>query len=178
MTLSDLKKRIPDYAKDLRLNLTSVLSEEGAPGLNETQVWGTAVACAYACRNVAFAKAIEVMATEVIGDEEVVGAKASAAIMGMNNVYYRFLHLVDDEQYGQLPAKLRMNVIGRPGIDKVNFELYSLAVSSINACELCVGSHEKTLRKEGLGVEAVQSSVRIASVINAVAVILEHEGID
>lgn len=177
MSLTDLKNRIPDYAKDLRLNLTSVLSEEGAPGLNENQIWGTAVACAYASRNVAFAKAIEAIAVEVIGEAEVAGARAAAAIMGMNNVYYRFLHLVEDKQYAQLPAKLRMNVIGRPGIDKLNFEIYSLAVSTINACEMCVGSHEQTLRKAGFGVEAVQSSVRIASVIHAVAVVLDYEGI-
>ena len=39
-----LKDRIPDYAKDLRLNLSSVLTPQGAPGLTEPQLWMTALA--------------------------------------------------------------------------------------------------------------------------------------
>ena len=65
-------------------------------------------------------------------------ARAAAAIMGMNNIYYRFLHLVEDAEYQTMPARLRMNVIGNPGIDKLDFELLSLAVSAVNGCGLCV----------------------------------------
>jgi len=93
--------------------------------------------------------------------------------MGMNNIYYRFLHLAEDPEYAQMPARLRMNVIGNPGIDKVDFELLSLAVSTINGCGTCVASHERQLRQHGLGREAVQSAVRIASTVHAVARVLE-----
>jgi alkyl hydroperoxide reductase subunit D len=96
-------------------------------------------------------------------------AHAAAAIMGMNNVYYRFLHLVEDEEYKQLPARLRMNVIGNPGIDKLDFELLSLAVSVINGCGTCVVAHERQLRKHGTSREAIQSAVRIAATVHAVA---------
>ena len=95
--------------------------------------------------------------------------------MGMNNVYYRFAHLASEEDYAKLPARLRMNVIGNPGIEKVNFELYSLAVSAINGCGMCIDSHEKMLRKADLSKEGIQDAVRIASVINAVAVVLDNE---
>jgi alkyl hydroperoxide reductase subunit D len=93
--------------------------------------------------------------------------------MGMNNIYYRFMHLVDNDEYQKLPAKLRMNVIGNPGVDKTEFELYCLAVSAINGCGACVSSHEKIVRKGGISAEGVQSSVRIASVVHGVAVALE-----
>ena len=95
--------------------------------------------------------------------------------MGMNNIYYRFLHLVEDEEYQTMPARLRMNVIGNPGIDQLDFELLSLAVSAVNGCGLCITSHERKLREEGVSREAVQSAVRIAAVIHAVAGVLEYQ---
>jgi alkyl hydroperoxide reductase subunit D len=95
--------------------------------------------------------------------------------MGMNNVYYRFLHLVEDEEYAKLPARLRMNVLGSPGVAKADFELLSLAVSAVNGCGKCVASHERALRQHGVPREAVQSAVRIASVIHAVAGVLDYE---
>ena len=94
--------------------------------------------------------------------------------MGMNNIYYRFLHLVEDAEYAQMPARLRMNVIGNPGIDKLDFELLSLAVSAINGCGMCVVAHEQQLRKHEVSREAIQSAVRIAATIHAVAGVLEH----
>ena len=95
--------------------------------------------------------------------------------MGMNNVYYRFLHLVGDDEYARMPARLRMNVMAKPGIDQADFELYSLAVSAVNGCGKCIESHEQTLRRHGIGREAVQSVARIAAVIHAVAATLAHE---
>jgi alkyl hydroperoxide reductase subunit D len=96
--------------------------------------------------------------------------------MAMNNVYYRFLHLVEDEEYGKLPARLRMSVVGNPGIAKADFELLSLVVSAINGCGSCIASHERQLRQHGLSREAVQSAVRIAAVVHAVARVLEGNG--
>ena len=170
-----LRDRIPDYARDLRLNLSSVLTPQGAPGLSEAQLWMTALASAIASRNAELARAIEAAATEKLEPVQVEAARAAAAIMGMNNVYYRFLHLVEDDEYAKLPARLRMNVIGSPGVDKADFELMSLAVSAVNGCGKCVSSHERILRQHNLGREAVQSAVRIASVIHAVAGVLDYE---
>lgn len=175
LSINDIKQRIPDYAKDLKLNLSSVLTPEGAPGLTNTQIYGVALAAAIAARNVALTQQIEALVRDQVDEATVTGTKAAAAIMGMNNVYYRFLSLVEDKEYASLPARLRMNVIGKPGIDKADFELYSLAVSVVNACSKCVIAHEQELRKHGLGREGIQSAVRIASVIHAVAVTLEYE---
>ena len=94
--------------------------------------------------------------------------------MGMNNVYYRFTHQVEDPQYATLPARLRMNVIGNPGIATTDFELLSLAVSAINGCGACVAAHERQVRQQGLGREAVRSAVRSAATVHAVARVLRN----
>jgi alkyl hydroperoxide reductase subunit D len=175
-TLDTLRDALPDYARDLKLNLGSVLSPTGAPGLTEQQIWAVALGAAEASRNAAFAAAIGGLAAAHLDAAYQTGARAAAAIMGMNNVYYRFLHLVEDPEYGRMPARLRMNVIGNPGIDKVDFELISLAVSAINGCGTCVASHERQVRQHGLSREAVQSAVRIAATVHAVARVLDNVG--
>ena len=174
MNLNDLKARLPDYAKDLRLNLDSVLGEAGAPGLNARQIAIIALASAIASRHAPLTAAIRSRFSDVLSDAEADGARAAAAIMGMNNIYYRFVHLIGDEEYGKLRAGLRMNVMANPGCDKIDFELASLAVSAINGCGMCLESHEKTLRKHEVAVQTIQSAARIAAVIHAVAVGLEQ----
>jgi alkyl hydroperoxide reductase subunit D len=175
MKIEQTRDALPDYARDLKLNLGTVLSPNGAPGLNEKQIWSIALASAIAARNTGFARSIEAEAREHLADVDIEGAKAAAAIMGMNNIYYRFLHLVEDGEYQGMPARLRMNVIANHGIDKLDFELISLAVSAVNGCGLCVTSHEKKLRQHEVSRESIQSAVRIAATIHAVAGVLEFE---
>ena len=175
MSLDIIKDQLPDYARDLKLNLGSVLTPQGAPGLSERQIASLALATAIASRNPVLTAAVEAWARPHLDDAHLGASRAAAAIMGMNNVYYRFLHLVEDAEYQTMPARLRMNVIGAPGIDKLDFELLSLAVSAVNGCGLCVTSHEKKLRSGGISREQIQSAVRIASVIHAVAGVLEYE---
>jgi alkyl hydroperoxide reductase subunit D len=173
-TLDLIRDAIPDYARDLKLNLGSVLTSAGAPGLNEQQIWAVAVASAIASRNPAFARGIEAAAGEHLDAAHLQAARAAAAIMGMNNIYYRFLHLVEDAEYQSMPARLRMNILANPGIDKLDFELLSLAVSAVNGCGLCISSHEKKLRQHGFTREMIQSAVRIAATVHAVAGVLEY----
>ncbi|MGC1457027.1 MAG: carboxymuconolactone decarboxylase family protein [Steroidobacteraceae bacterium] len=174
-SLDTIRDSLPDYARDLRLNLGSVLATTGAPGLTERQIWAVAVAAAIASRHVPLARDLEALAAAHLSPADLNAARAAAAVMGMNNIYYRFLHLVDDAEYQQMPARLRMNVLANPGIDKTDFELLSLAVSAINGCGTCVASHERQLRQHGVSREAVQSAVRIAATVHAVAGVLEFE---
>ncbi|MGH8265481.1 MAG: carboxymuconolactone decarboxylase family protein [Steroidobacteraceae bacterium] len=174
-SLESIADRLPDYARDLKLNLGSVLTAQGAPGLDARQIWSIALATAIAARNVQLARAIEALAAEHLDEAHRRAAKAAAAIMGMNNVYYRFLHLVEDPEYQTLPARLRMQVIASHGIGRDDFELLSLAVSAVNGCGLCITSHEKKLRAAGVEREAIQSAVRIGAVVHAVAGVLEFE---
>ena len=174
MNLNEIKAALPDYAKDRRLNLDSVLGVNGAPGLDERQIRAVALASAIAARHLPLTTALATFAAERLSPAEADGARAAAAMMGMTNVYYRFTHLVANEDYATLRAGLRMNVMHSPGIDKVAFELCALAVSAINGCGACVDSHEKVLRQHGAGAQAVQSAARIAAVVQAVAVTLEQ----
>jgi alkyl hydroperoxide reductase subunit D len=171
MSLEALRNRLPDYAKDLKLNIGSLATE---PALTEQQRAGTFVASAIASRNEVVTAAILAEFAPQLSPEALTAAKAAAAIMGMNNVYYRFTHLVGGD-YPSMPAKLRMNVMAKPGVDKVDFELWSLAVSAINGCGMCMEAHEKVVRHGGLGAEQVQAAVRIAAVVHAVAGVIEAE---
>ncbi|HET7757239.1 MAG TPA: carboxymuconolactone decarboxylase family protein [Steroidobacteraceae bacterium] len=175
-SLESLREALQGYARDLQLNLGSVLTPAGAPGLSERQLWAVALAAAAASRNAAFTRDLQALAARHLDAAHVSAAHAAAAIMAMNNVYYRFLHLVEDEEYALLPARLRMSVIGSPGIARADFELLALAVSAINGCGSCVAAHERQLRQHGLGREAVHSAVRIAATVHAVARVLEGAG--
>ena len=174
MNLSDLRNTLPDYAKDLKLNLDSVLSDSGSPGLDGKQIRVIALASAIASRYLPLNHAIEAFAAEQLSPEEIAGAKAAAAIMAMNNIYYRATHLIQNSEYATLRAGLRMNIMGNSGLDKITFELASLAVSAINGCGACMDSHEKVVRKHEVSAQGVQSSLKIGAVVHAVAVTLEQ----
>lgn len=172
MSLENLKQALPDYAKDLKLNLGSLAAE---PSLTPQQRAGTFIAAALASRSETVTAAVVDEFGPQLSPTALEAAKAAAAIMAMNNIYYRFVHLVSASDYKSLPAKLRMNVIGKPGVEKVDFELWSLAVSAVNGCGMCIDAHERELRKAGLGIEAIQAAVRIASVVHAVAATIDGE---
>ncbi|MFF3254552.1 alkyl hydroperoxide reductase [Actinacidiphila glaucinigra] len=174
MALDELKSALPDYAKDLKLNLGSVIGNSELP---QQQLWGTVLATAIASRSAIVLRALEPEARENLSPEAYQAAKAAAAIMAMNNVYYRTRHLLSDPEYGNLRAGLRMNVIGNPGVDKTDFELWSLAVSAINGCGMCLDSHEQVLRKAGVERETVQEAFKIAAVVQAVAATLDAEAV-
>ncbi len=170
IAVEEVRATLPDAAKDIRLNLQSVL-ESGA--LNDAQKWGVALACAIAARNPRLRDAVLQDALAKAGDAVVEDAKASAVLMAMNNVYYRFRHMVGKPAYSQKPARLRMQRIAQPLTNKVDFELFCLAVSAINGCEACVRAHEQVVIEGGLSEEQVHDAVRIAAVVNAAAVALE-----
>lgn len=172
MNLETLKAALPDYAKDLKLNLGSLANETS---LTDQQKWGTFLACTFAIGEPRTIHAIIGETEAKLTPEAVKAAKAAASIMGMNNVYYRFTHLVHNETYRTMPAKLRMQVIGAPGVEKGDFELWCMAVSAVNGCGMCMESHERVLREAGFSPEQIQASVRIGAVVNAVARTLAAE---
>jgi alkyl hydroperoxide reductase subunit D len=172
MSLETLRETLPDYAKDLRLNISTLLGETT---LTEVQKAGTFIACALASRNATLIRATIKEFEDKISSENMTAAKAAASIMGMNNIYYRFVHLAEHKDYKTMPAKLRMNIIANPGADKIDFELWCLAVSAINGCGMCIDSHDTKLRGHGVSNEIIQTSIRIASVMHAVAATLDGE---
>lgn len=169
MEINTLRERIGEFAKDIKLNLGTVLTTDGSPGLTQQQIYGVALTAAYTVASLELIRAIEADAAAILSDAERQATKAASAIMAMNNVYYRYMHFADDAELAKLPARLRMNVIGKPGIAKLDFELYSLAASAINGCETCVKAHVREATKGGVSLEGVQSVGRIAAVIRAAA---------
>jgi alkyl hydroperoxide reductase subunit D len=169
-TLEALRNSIPEAAKDIRVNLQTVLQ---ANALSPAQRWGVAIASASAARHSELRDALIEAARGEVDEAVVEDALAAAALMAMNNVYYRFRHLVGKPSYATMPARLRMNRLVQPSTTKVDFELISLAVSAINGCEVCIRAHEQVVVTAGLGEEAVHDAVRIAATVNAAAVALE-----
>lgn len=169
--LNQLREQFPDAARDIKINLTNVL-QPGA--LNAAQAWGVAMATAYAARNEKLIKAVHSDAKMAGIDDAVLDdAKAAAILMGMNNVYYRFRHLIGKEEYSQKPARLRMLRLSQVATNKVDFELFCLAVSAVNNCESCLKSHEAVVIEGGLTTDQVHDAVRIGAVLNAAAMALE-----
>ncbi len=175
MNLDALIEAIPSYAKDLKLNFSSVVRQQTE--LNDQQAWGTVVASAITSRNQELITAALDEAATRLNPEALEAAKGAAAIMGMNNVFYRFLHFSTNEKYRTMRAGLRMNIIRTHGIDPLDFELWSVAASAINGCGACVDSHEKVLRDKGVSEEKILAAVRIASVTHAIAVVLDTESV-
>ncbi len=168
--LDALRDRFPDWARDVKLNLQSVLQ----PGsLTPAQRWGVAVASAAATRNAELREATLADARAEVDAAVIDDALAAVSLMGMNNVYYRFRHLSGKPVYSEKPARLRMQRIAKPATTKVDFELFCLAVSAINACEVCIQSHEKVVTEGGLTEDQVHDAARIAAVFAAAAVSLE-----
>jgi alkyl hydroperoxide reductase subunit D len=170
MNLEQLLDTVPASAKDLKLNLSNLLRQ---PELTPQQIWGTALTSAITSRNPALTAAIAGEAKTHLTPEAYEAARSAAAIMGMNNIYYRFQHLAENKKYATIPARLRMNAIRSHGIDVVDFEIYCIAASAINGCGACVDSHERVVREKGTGEEIILACVRIASVIHALATVFD-----
>ena len=168
MSLKSFADALPDYAKDLRLNMSSLLNDQT---LGDQRKYGLLLACAHGTGHKPMVDAAEAEVEGKLSAEAANAARAAAAVMAMNNVYYRFVHLASNPEYGTMPAKLRMNVIGSPGIDKADFELFSLAVSAMNGCGMCIDSHEKVLKSHGVSAALIQAAARIGAVVKAVATV-------
>ena len=168
MSLKDFAGALPEFAKDIRLNVGSLLNEQH---LTDQQKFGLLLTCAHGTGYKPLVEATEAEVADKLTPEAANAARAAAAVMAMNNVYYRFVHLAGNQEYGNMPAKLRMNVIGAPGIDKVDFELFSLAVSAMNGCGMCIDAHEQVLKKAGTSAETIQTAVRVGAVMKAVATV-------
>ena len=168
--LEALRARIPDIARDVRLNLDTVMS--GGP-LSPAQRWGVAAAAAVAARNPVLRDAVVADARTEAGDAIVDDALAAGALMAMNNVYYRTRHMLGKDAYAERPPRLRMNRLGHPASSKANMELFSLAVSAVNGCEACLVMHEQAVIGGGLSEDQVHDAIRIAATIYAAAVALE-----
>ena len=168
MSLKEFADALPDYAKDLRLNLSSILNDQQ---LGDERKNALLLSCAHGSGYRPLVEAAEAEVEGKLPEQVANAARGAAALMAMNNVYYRFVHLVANPEYGTMPARLRMNLIGSHGIAKEEFELFSMAVSAMNGCGMCMDSHERVLLQHGVKPDTIQAAVRIAAVIKALATV-------
>jgi len=172
MTLDALIDSLPSSARDLKLNFSSLVRNNIE--LTPQQLWGTVTVAAIATRSAALTGAVLAAASAQLSPQALEAARTSAAIMGMNNIFYRFQHLSSNPKYSTMGARLRMNGLRGHGVEDVDFELWSLAVSAINGCGKCLDAHEKVVRDKGATEELVMAVVRVASVIHAIGVVLDQ----
>ena len=162
MSLTEVKASLPDYAKDLRLNLDSVLNESGAPGLSTKQIFLIALASAIGSRHAPLTQAIAEETAKVADAAEIGGAKAAAAIMGMTNIYYRFTHLVSEKDYATLPARLNIEVCCEPHLPPVladATQMQQIVINLANNAAQAISTGPGNIR---IGLDAVTLGAALA----------------
>jgi alkyl hydroperoxide reductase subunit D len=163
--LDAIKARIPDYAKDARLNLDGALRRSALP---PREALGAALAAAYAASSPDLVGAIR--ESGALDPADTQGALAAAALMGMNNVWYPYVEMANDPELATLRPELRMNAYANHGgVDRRAFELWALAASIVGKCHFCVASHYKLLKESGVTVQQLRDVGRIAAVVHAAA---------
>ncbi|AMV36485.1 carboxymuconolactone decarboxylase family protein [Planctomyces sp. SH-PL62] len=171
-SLDDLKSSLGDDTKDLRLNLGNVLD---TGDLEPGERWATALASAYFLRAGELVAALTAAGAPHLTPAAIADARAAAAIMGMNTVYYRFRHMIGKPSYSQRQAGLRMSRMGKPATTKGLFELASMACAVLAGCEACIKAHEHSLLHEGYTEDRVHQAVRIAAVVQGFAIAVAAE---
>ncbi|SRR5690554_5027190 len=169
MNMTDYRNGLGEHGKDTKLNLSNLFGNVETSGMTATQFYGTALALAYSIGDSDLIAAVQAEADGKIEANVDAAAKLAATLMAMNNIYYRFVHLCTDKQFSKMPAGLRMNGMANPGVEKTDFELYSLAVSALNGCGMCIDSHVGVLLKHNVSAQVIQQSIKMAAVLNAAA---------
>lgn len=173
MNFETILNNIPEYAKDIKLNLSSLINNH-AP-LSDNLFVGSVLAAAFATKDVTLSRDVSEVVQDLLKPNEVNAVHSAVSIMGMTNIYYRFTDLVEDKSYATMPSGLRMNILRDPGVDKVDFEAWSLVVSIIGGCHKCVTAHEQQLVRHGMSKESVQLLAKIASVMNSLSAVMVIE---
>ena len=169
--LTSIKALVPDYARDIRLNLDATIARSALP---PREAIGAALAAAFAARSQPLVSAIR--ESGALSEADVQGALTAASLMGMNNAWYPYVEMAQDPDLATARAELRMNAYANHGgVDKRAFELWSLAASIVGKCGFCVASHYKLLKGAGVTVQELRDTGRIAAVINAAAQVLAVE---
>lgn len=169
--LNAIKDRIPDYARDVRLNLDGAIARSS---LEPADAVGAALAAAYAAKSKPLVDAIR--GSGQLSDSDANAALTAAALMGMNNVWYPYVEMAGDEELKTQRAELRMNAYAtHGGVDKRRFELFALAASIVGKCHFCVASHYSLLKETGMSAVQLRDIGRIAAVIVAAANVLAVE---
>ena len=170
--LNNILEKLPEYAKDIKLNYSSIVNNHS--GLSDEQFYGVILSSAIASRNNDLVNGIKSQYVEFLKESTLNGVNAAVAMMSMTNIYYRFAHIIENDSYIKMNPGLRMNIMRDPGVEKLDFEIYSLAVSIVNGCGMCITAHEKQLvSHHGVSLETIQLIAKISAIIHSLSVITE-----
>lgn len=167
MTLENILSNLPEYAKDIKLNFSSILNNHSI--MSETQFYGTLLAASLASKNITVTAAIKTETAKHLDEKNINAVYAAATLMAMNNIYYRFTDLIEDDSFAKMPAGLRMNVMRDHGARNTDFEIWSLSVSVINGCSMCITAHARQLQKAEISNEVIQLTAKIAAIVHALS---------
>lgn len=159
------------FLKDLKLNIGAVLK---STNLSKKEAYLLALSVAVNEKSAVLIDAFESLASkEEATAAEIAEIHACTALMNTNNVFYRFRHYLPQNQYyNNTPAGLRMSIMMNPILGKGFFELVSLVVSALNGCEMCVTSHEASVKQHGATEARIYDAVRLGAVIKSLAVLI------
>jgi len=159
------------FIKDLKINVGNVLNN--AQYLSRKEALLLALAVAVNEKFVLLQESFSLLAREAGAiDAEIAEIVACTSLMNTNNVFYRFRHFLKKDFYENQPAGIKMSIMASPVLGKEFFELVSLVVSSINGCEMCVSSHERSVLQHGSSESRVLEAVKLGAVIKGLITVL------
>lgn len=167
--LAPVKALLSDEAKDLRLNLGSVIERSS---LTLEEAVGCALAAAVVARSIDLVEAFQDV--DELPAEQAAGARTAAALLAMNTTWYPYVDMADDPELATQPAGLRMQAYANhAGIGAERFELYALAAAIVGKCHRCISAHVAELRKHGRTTEQLRDVGRISATVLGVATALD-----
>jgi len=158
------------YIKDLKINVSNSLK---ASTLSEKDAVLLALGVAINEKSSLLVASLEELAkAKGVEEKELLEVASCVSLMNANNVFYRFRHFMDKESYNNIPAGIRMSIMMNPVLGKEFFELLSLVISAINGCEMCVTSHEASVKSHGASEQRIFEAVRLGAILKSFIVLL------
>lgn len=173
--ISSLVKKLPTYANDIKANLTKLFLSTENNFLSQEELYLVALTVGYALRHETLLNSIRSDAKLILEDSHANACKAAAVIMAMNNCFYGFKDLCNDDEINSFESNLEMTIVQNPGTDIKLFEMACLAISILNKCKYCIGIHQKKLLKKSVSKQIFIEIARVVSVLSAAAVAMDIE---
>ena len=172
--IKTLASNIPNYANDIKQNVAKFLSENN-PLLSPKQVFGSALAAAYTAKEKSAINDLENEARFHLSKTEMQAVKTAASVATMNNIYRNFVLAMNDNDYENIDDSLATANADNHSIDKIDFEVFSLAASIINTCKKSIDFHAIKLVDFGLSKQQIQMIAKIVATVGAAAQVLQME---
>lgn len=177
MSFASLVDILPNYAHDLKINLTNVFLGEEPDGLTTEQLYGVALTAALAIGNEKIYNLVRQEAKMHLEPQHLKAAKYAAMMMSLYNTYHYFSHNQSNDTIRDIDPAFDASSLMDHGIDKVDFEMNLLAASIIYKCGYCVDFHTKRIIDKGIDPKAVTDLAKVAAVLQASSHVLQMQNL-